>query len=123
MRNCRVRLAQRASLCAFVMSIAFVGRATAASEAQCRQILQQALEDKNPETRKQAVQALSLVAAQFLPALAGMLHDGDVDVRLAAVATLAEMKQKSAISALRGALDDDAPEVSFAAAKALWALH
>src|SRR5437868_13986095 len=34
--------------------------ATAATEAQCRELLQRALESKNPDIRKQAVAALSL---------------------------------------------------------------
>jgi HEAT repeat protein len=123
MMECCVRLVQRTSLCALMVCVAFVGRVMAASDAQSRQILQQALENKNPETRKQAVQALSLVAAQFLTPLEGMLHDDDMDVRLAAVATLAEVKRPQAVAALRDALDDEAPEVSFAAAKALWGLH
>ena len=45
--------------------------------------------------------ALSLVGAQFLSSLPGMLRDKDVDVRLAAVASLAEVKNEQAASALR----------------------
>src|ERR1700732_4370588 len=83
---------------------------------QCRETLQQALQDKNPDTRKQAVMAASLAGAQFLLPVKGMLQDEDVEVRLAAVGTLAEVKGPQAVAALRGALDDAAPEVSFAAA-------
>ena len=50
------------------------------------------------------------------------MYDKDVPVRLAAVSSLAEVKTKRSISALKKALDDDIPEVSFAAAKALLAL-
>jgi HEAT repeat protein len=100
-----------------------LGQGTASSEAQCREILQQALQDKNPDTRKQAVVALSLAGGQFLSSLRGMLQDSDVQVRLAAVASLAEVKSPRAVAALRVALDDEVPEVSFAAAKALVALH
>jgi HEAT repeat protein len=92
---------------------------------RCNDLLRQALENKNPDTRKQAVAALSL-AATGEPAfgkLEGMLHDPDVEVRLAVVASLAEVRTAIALAALRKALDDDVPEVSFAAAKALWALH
>jgi HEAT repeat protein len=108
---------------ALIVSACCVGRVTAATEAQCREILQQALEDKNPDTRKQAVVALSLLGAPFLVPLKAMLHDEDVDVRLAAVASLAEVKSSQAKAALRDALNDDVPEVSFAAAKALWIEH
>ena len=92
---------------------------------RCSDLLRQALENKNPDTRKQAVVALSL-AAPGEPAfgkLEGMLQDKDVEVRLAAVASLAEVKTASARAALRRALEDDVPEVGFAAAKALWAMH
>ncbi len=83
----------------------------------------QALEAKNPDTRKQAVVALSLVAAQFLSPLKAMLQDKDVEVRLATVVSLTEVRSQQSIAALRAALDDEVPEVSFAAAKALWGLH
>jgi HEAT repeat protein len=105
------------------LSIVSAGPAAAATEAQCHEILKTALEDKNPETRKQAVLALSLLGTQYLEALKGMMHDADVEVRLAAVASLTEVKSPQATGALREALDDDVPEVSFAAAKALWGVH
>ena len=41
----------------------------------------------------------------------------------AVVASLADVKSASATAALRKALEDAVPEVSFAAAKALWARH
>jgi HEAT repeat protein len=52
-----------------------------------------------------------------------MLQDKDVEVRQAVVASLADVKSESATAALRKALADPVPEVSFAAAKALWARH
>jgi HEAT repeat protein len=42
-------------------------------------------------------------------------------VRQAVVASLAEVKSKSATAALHKAMEDEVPEVSFAAAKVLWA--
>jgi HEAT repeat protein len=119
----RWMIGRNAPVWGLVLSVVCVGRVTAAVETQCRVILQQALQDKNPDTRKQAVVALSLVGAQFLSPLKGMLQDNDLEVRLAAVASLAEVKSPQAVAALRVALDDEAPEVSFAAAKALWGLH
>ena len=97
----------------------------AATDDQCNQILQSALDNKNPDTRKQAVVALSLAAtrAPVFARLEDMLQDKDVEVRLATVASLSEVKTPRARAALRQALDDDVPEVSFAAAKALWGLH
>jgi HEAT repeat protein len=88
-------------------------------------ILQESLVDKNPDTRKQAVAALSLAATRepYLSRLIAILEDKDVEVRLAAVAGLSEMKNKAARTALHKTLEDEVPEVSFAAAKALWALR
>jgi HEAT repeat protein len=108
---------------AVLFTIVSSSQAAASNEAQCRQILEQALADKNPETRKQAVLALSLLGTQFLLPLKGMLHDDDVEVRLAAVASITEIKSPLALAALRDALNDDTPEVSFAAAKALWGVR
>jgi HEAT repeat protein len=114
-------------LLALAPALASAGAMPAATttEDRCNNLLRQALENKNPDTRKQAVVALSL-AATTEPAFAkleGMLQDKDVEVRLAAVASLAEVKTPGARAALRQALADDVPEVGFAAAKALWALH
>src|SRR5262249_29676997 len=78
---------------------------------------------KSPETRKQAVVALSLAGAQFVEQLRTMLQDKDVEVRLTTIAALTEIKSPRGVAALREALNDPVPEVSFAAAKALWLLH
>jgi HEAT repeat protein len=97
-------------------------RAVAATQAQCTDLLQTALDDKNPDIRKQAVAALSLAAGSgpLFTRLIGMLQDKDVEVREAVVASLAEVRSQSATAALHKALEDEVPEVSFAAAKALW---
>jgi HEAT repeat protein len=88
-------------------------------------ILDKALHDRNPDTRKQAALALSLAGPQgpFFALLASMLDDKDVEVKLAAVASLADQKNKRTVEALHRALKDEVPEVSFSAAKALWGLH
>jgi HEAT repeat protein len=111
-----------------LLALAIVGGVRAATPAtgqRCNDLLKQALENKNPDTRKQAVVALSLAAARdpVFTSLQGMLQDKDVEVRLAAVASMAEVKTPSALAALRQALNDEVPEVSFSAAKALWILH
>jgi len=97
----------------------------AATDAQAEQILRQALDSKNPDTRNNAVVALSLASGNdpLYARLESMLDDKDVPVRLAVVASLAEVKTPKAIEALRGALNDPVPEVSFAAAKALYGLN
>lgn len=97
----------------------------AVTDQQCIDLLRHALNAGNPETRDMAVVALSLAAntESLFEQLRSMLHDKDLQVRLAVVAGLQELKTKPAIAALHTALEDPAPEVSFAAAKALWALN
>jgi HEAT repeat protein len=97
----------------------------AATDSECSEILQRSLHSGNPETRTQAVVALSLAAVRgpLFNQLTEMLQDKDVEVRLAVVASLSDMKTASATASLKKALQDDIPEVSFAAAKALWARH
>jgi HEAT repeat protein len=97
----------------------------AVTDQQCTDLLQHALTAANPETRKLAVVALSLAATTgpLFSQFEQMLQDKDLEVRLAVVEGLEDMKTKPAIAALHSALGDSTPEVSFAAAKALWALN
>jgi len=94
-------------------------------QQRARDFLEDSLKDKNPDNRKHAVQALGLVSPRepFLSQLEAMLDDKDVEVRLATITSLMDLKNERTISALRKALDSDVPEVSFAAAKALWTLN
>jgi HEAT repeat protein len=94
-------------------------------DQQCQDILGKALNDKNPDTRKQAAIALSLVGSTepYPTQLETLLDDKDVEVRLAAIASLTDIKNDRTIPALRKALNDDVPEVSFAAARSLFALN
>ena len=107
------------------IAILMVGAAPAATEAQCTELLQHALAARNPDTRKEGVIALSLASDRtpLLGLLFNMADDKDVQVRLALVASLSDVKTKTAIDVLRRELKDNVPEVSFAAAKALWNLH
>jgi HEAT repeat protein len=91
---------------------------------QCRQLLDAALHDKNPDTRLQAVIALSLSVAKppWTGTVAGMLDDKDVQVRVAAVATLVDLNGPDTNKGLHKALEDEVPEVSYAAARALYGL-
>jgi HEAT repeat protein len=84
--------------------------------------LDSALRSKNPDTRKDAVKALGVLGSMqpYQARLESMLHDNDMEVRLAVVASLAETANAPA---LEQALDDRTPEVRFAAAKALFAMH
>jgi HEAT repeat protein len=88
-------------------------------------LLTDSLQSKNPDTRKDGVQALSLAGARepWLSLVESMLDDKDVEVRLAAITSLVDLKNKRTVPVLKKALNDDVPEVSFAAAKALWGLN
>jgi HEAT repeat protein len=107
------------------MTAALATPGWAATNAECSEILQHALHSGNPDTRKQAVVALSLAAGRgpLFEQLTEMLQDKDVEVRQAVVASLADVKSAGATASLHKALADDVPEISFAAAKALWARH
>lgn len=59
----------------------------------------------------------------FISQLEPLLDDKDVEVRLAVVSSLADLKAKRTLAALHKALNDDVPEVGFAAAKALYGLN
>jgi HEAT repeat protein len=92
---------------------------------RARRFLDDSLTDGNPDIRKHAVQALGLVSPRepYLSQLEAMLDDKDVEVRLATITSLVDLKSGRTVLALRKALDSDVPEVSFAAAKALWTLN
>ena len=107
------------------MAAASAIRGLAATDAECTEILQHALDAGNPETRQQAVSALSLASGSgpLFDQLERMLQDKDAKVRQAVVASLTDVKSERGTAALKKALEDPVPEVSFAAAKALWARH
>jgi HEAT repeat protein len=77
--------------------------------------------DSNPERRKLVAVAMSLSGpdTDATPLLITAVQDKDVQVSVAACASLGEMKEKKAIPVLQQVLDGDIPEVSFAAARAL----
>ncbi len=96
----------------------------ASSLDESRNILVAASQNKEGDTRREAAVALSLVPARD-PAsklLNTLLSDKDYLVRVAAIESLGELNDKSRLDALKKALNDDVPEVGFAAAKALFAL-
>jgi HEAT repeat protein len=88
-------------------------------------LLEDSTQDRNPDVRKDAAEAMSLMRADdrvFL-ALESMLDDSDVTVRIAAVTSLGNFKDKKVLPLLEKALHDPTPEVDFAAAKVLFQLH
>jgi HEAT repeat protein len=100
-------------------------REAGADQKRAREILETLLKDKNPETRTQAVQALGLVSPTepYLSELASAMDDKDVEVQVAAISAMVDLRSKRTVPALHKALESEVPEVSFAAAKALWTLN
>ena len=95
-----------------------------AEENRANLILNEGLANKNPDVRKEAVAALGLIGPRepYLSEIATALSDKDVYVRLSAVASIVDLKDKGTADLLNQALSDGTPEVSFAAAKALFGL-
>lgn len=94
-------------------------------QQKCWKLLDDAAQDRNPDVRKDAAEALSLVPLndKILQYLESMLDDHDVTVRIAVVATLGDFKDKRTTPLLKKTLNDHVPEVVFAAAKELYELH
>ncbi len=94
---------------------------------RCRSILDDAVNDHNPDVRKGAAEALSLVGVKDVATdlLPPMLDDRDVTVRVAVISTLADLTENKTfvLPLLNKALSDPVPEVDFAAAKVLYQLH
>jgi HEAT repeat protein len=106
-------------------SLAFGQTKPADTAQRCLSMLNDAAHDRNPDGRKGAAEALSLVGVKdnALQYLAPMLDDHDVPVRIAVVVTLGDFKDNRALPLLKKALQDPVPEVDFAAAKVLYHLH
>lgn len=75
--------------------------------------------------RKHATQAIGLVGPRepYISQLESMLDDKDVEVRVAAITSLVDIKTNRTASLLQKPLESEIPEVSFAAAKGLWAIQ
>jgi HEAT repeat protein len=58
--------------------------------------------------------------SEVLELLETALNDKEADVRQVAASSCSQLKSPSMIAALKSALEDTSPDVSFAAAKALW---
>jgi hypothetical protein len=100
--------------------------ASATDPAQiARNLLADAIQDKNPDVRKHDAEAMSLMKTddKIFHDLESMLDDRDVLVRIAVVTTLGGFKDEKAVPPLTKALRDPTPEVEFAAAKALFEMH
>src|SRR5437899_2375655 len=85
--------------------------------------LDKGIRDGDPEHRKEAIAALGTIGniPEARKRVEAALMDKDTEVQQTAAGTLAEMQARESIPALQVALDGK-PEVSIAAAKALWDL-
>src|SRR5260370_42050851 len=102
-----------------------VSATPSANHLRATGLLNESMQDKNPDTRKHTAQAMGLIGPQepYLSQVATMLYDKDVEVRVAAIASMVDLKNDRTASVLQPLVDSDVPEVSFAAAKGLWALQ
>jgi HEAT repeat protein len=101
---------------------AFAQTVAPSTEDRAWQTIEHALQDTNPVRRSDAVLAMAVVRPQpkAVDLVESALSDKDLGVRQSACTVLGGFKSKSSIPKLREALNDDAPEVVFAAAKALY---
>jgi HEAT repeat protein len=92
---------------------------------QSRLLLIQSIEDGNPDSRKYAAQSLGLIGPRepYLGLLIMLSEDRDVPVRTSAITSLVDLKSPEVMPALHKAMQDEIPEVSFAAAKGLWSMN
>ena len=72
--------------------------------------------------RSDAISALTILPRdrKSIDIVANALDDKEETIRMLAATSLGDMKARSAIPKLKAALDDPSPQVSFAAAQALW---
>ena len=106
----------------YLVSAISAGRAET-NKAAWSVLTDAALQAQNPDHRRQAVAAIAAIGAdpQAVQTLVQVLQtDKDPMVRQAAASALGEMKAVDAAPALKNALNEQADEVAFAAAKALW---
>jgi HEAT repeat protein len=110
------------ALCFFLLlSVAPI---TAATLDEAWKTLTGGATETNPNKRKLALSALVTAGTnrRAVNLVASLLKDKEVDVRQTAASALGEMNARAAIPKLVEALDDEAPEVSFTAARSLWNL-
>ena len=88
------------------------------------EILNRGLHDGNPVKREQAVAAMAIMRPQpkSVALVESAFDDKDYSVRQAACVALEQMKSTKSIPKLHEMLSDKAPEVIFAAAKALYTM-
>lgn len=120
-------MAARLSLASLLLSaVAVCAPAQQSQIDQARSTLRDGLESNDFTVRVQAIQAAGLIGPNEIlrQRIEKFLDDKKVEVRIAAVHTLGDLKSTASIPALKNCLkQDDTPEVRFAAAKALYTFH
>lgn len=98
--------------------------AGSATTVHARAILREGAADKDPGVRIEVAVALSLIAVKdpAVSVLGELARDNDHLVRVAALGSIAELRDPRLAKAAREALNDDVPEVAFAAARTLFKL-
>ena len=89
-----------------------------------RKVIAEGAAEKDGDARRDLAVAFSLASSKdpSTSTLQTLLTDKDYTVRLAAIASFGELGDKKFIPQIKTALDDDVPEVMFAAAQALFEL-
>jgi HEAT repeat protein len=131
-RSCQGEVSQRnAILIGLVFATAPVWAAFQAQPAtstvanNARAVLTQGASDKDPETRREVAVALSLISSkeQASALLESLARDKDHSVRRAAADSIGELGAGTLAKVVVPMLDDDVPEVVFAAARSLFRLN
>ena len=92
--------------------------------SRAREVLKAGAADSDPNTRRDVAVALSVVGRgdAVTELLATLAKDKDALVREAAIVSIGELKDARLSQAAKDALEDDVPEVAFAAARTLFIL-
>lgn len=110
----------------FLIALPFtcLAAGTDPNDSLATRVVDEALAQKNPDVRADAVAAYGLIGlrSSTLSRLSSFLMDPDYKVRLATIAVLSEFNDKRTVPLLRTALEDSVPEVAFSAGKVLFRL-
>ena len=71
--------------------------APSANHLRATGLLKESMQDKNPDTRKHTVQAMGLIGPRepYVSQVASMLYDKDVEVRVAAIISMVDLKNEA----------------------------
>jgi HEAT repeat protein len=89
--------------------------------ARARELLASGAAESDPETRREVAASLSLISSRdpAVSILTSLAKDKDHLVREAAIISLGDLNDRRLAGSIRPALEDDVPEVVFAAARSL----